>query len=178
VTTVRIPLHKWQNCKAVSLMKWHQPHKLTGVWLTHTLQHSSIASLPYLTNVASTPYNKVHYQQLCHHTNGRRDNGDMNRHPFSVVLIVKEHLVLVRDYELRHETCCLCWGTLNNSGQMSVYPANSSQASVALAAGVVLNAFNERANFYSACVHLSQSNLSLMVCLTVLDSDGAHWLTS
>lgn len=36
--------------------------------------------------------------------------------------------------------------------------------STALAGGVVLSAFNQRANFYSACVYLAQSNLCLMVC--------------
>ncbi|ELR06754.1 E3 ubiquitin-protein ligase hrd1 [Pseudogymnoascus destructans] len=36
-------------------------------------------------------------------------------------------------------------------------------ASTALAVGVVVHAFNQRPNFYSACVYLSQSNLSLMV---------------
>ncbi|KFY11087.1 hypothetical protein V492_04668 [Pseudogymnoascus sp. VKM F-4246] len=36
-------------------------------------------------------------------------------------------------------------------------------ASTALAAGVVVHAFNQRPNFYSACVYLSQSNLSLMI---------------
>ncbi|OBT76828.1 hypothetical protein VF21_04460 [Pseudogymnoascus sp. 05NY08] len=35
--------------------------------------------------------------------------------------------------------------------------------STALAVGVVVHAFNQRPNFYSACVYLSQSNLSLMV---------------
>jgi E3 ubiquitin-protein ligase synoviolin len=37
------------------------------------------------------------------------------------------------------------------------------QVSAALAAGVVVSAFNQRANFYSACVYLAQSNLCLMV---------------
>ncbi|KAL5354816.1 E3 ubiquitin-protein ligase hrd1 [Pseudogymnoascus australis] len=36
-------------------------------------------------------------------------------------------------------------------------------ASTALAVGVVVHAFNQRPNFYSACVYLSQSNLSLMI---------------
>ena len=35
--------------------------------------------------------------------------------------------------------------------------------STALAGGVILSAFNQRANFYSACVYLAQSNLCLMV---------------
>lgn len=38
-----------------------------------------------------------------------------------------------------------------------------TKASTALAAGVVAYAFNQRANFYSAAVYLSQNNLSLMV---------------
>lgn len=37
------------------------------------------------------------------------------------------------------------------------------QASAALAAAVVTSAFYQRANFYSAMVYLSQSNLCLMV---------------
>lgn len=37
------------------------------------------------------------------------------------------------------------------------------QASVALAAGVILKALHQRANFYSACVYLSQSSANLMV---------------
>ncbi|EFX01170.1 ring finger protein [Grosmannia clavigera kw1407] len=43
-------------------------------------------------------------------------------------------------------------------------------ASTALAAGVIVSAFHQRANFYSATVHLFQSNLSLMVLvnLTIL----------
>ncbi|KAI1468666.1 uncharacterized protein F4812DRAFT_339109 [Daldinia caldariorum] len=40
--------------------------------------------------------------------------------------------------------------------------------STALAAGVVAYAFNQRANFYSAMVYLSQNNLSLMVCFMIL----------
>lgn len=39
------------------------------------------------------------------------------------------------------------------------------QASTALAAAVVASAFYQRANFYSAMVHLAQSSLSLMVRL-------------
>ncbi|KAK6540530.1 E3 ubiquitin-protein ligase hrd1 [Orbilia ellipsospora] len=35
--------------------------------------------------------------------------------------------------------------------------------STLMASGVVLHAFNQRANFYSACVHLAQSNFCLMV---------------
>lgn len=42
------------------------------------------------------------------------------------------------------------------------------QASTALAGGVVFSAFNQRANFYSAMVHLSQSNLSIMVRFPLL----------
>lgn len=41
---------------------------------------------------------------------------------------------------------------------------NTWQASTAVATGVVLSAFNQRANFYSACVYLAQSNACLMVC--------------
>lgn len=37
------------------------------------------------------------------------------------------------------------------------------QVSTALAGSVVVSAFHQRANFYSALVHLSQSSLSLMV---------------
>jgi E3 ubiquitin-protein ligase synoviolin len=40
---------------------------------------------------------------------------------------------------------------------------DSSQVSTALAGGVIVSAFNQRANFYSACVYLAQSNLCLMV---------------
>ena len=40
---------------------------------------------------------------------------------------------------------------------------NSFQVSTALAGGVIVSAFNQRANFYSACVYLAQSNLCLMV---------------
>ncbi|TLD25344.1 hypothetical protein PspLS_05642 [Pyricularia sp. CBS 133598] len=41
-------------------------------------------------------------------------------------------------------------------------------ASTALAGGVVFSAFNQRANFYSAMVHLSQSNLSIMILLNIV----------
>lgn len=34
----------------------------------------------------------------------------------------------------------------------------------ALAAAVVVSAFSQRANFYSACIFMAQSNLCLMVC--------------
>ena len=37
------------------------------------------------------------------------------------------------------------------------------QASLALAAGVILKALHQRANFYAACVYLSQSSANLMV---------------
>lgn len=37
-------------------------------------------------------------------------------------------------------------------------------ASTVLAGGVVLSAFHQRANFYSAMVYLFQSNLCMMVC--------------
>ena len=39
----------------------------------------------------------------------------------------------------------------------------SIQVSTMLAAGVVVSAFYQRPNFYSACVYLAQSNLCLMV---------------
>ncbi|KAK3359362.1 hypothetical protein B0T25DRAFT_472132 [Lasiosphaeria hispida] len=41
-------------------------------------------------------------------------------------------------------------------------------ASVALAGSVVVSAFHQRANFYSAMVHLSQSSLSLMVLVNLV----------
>ncbi|KAH7032885.1 uncharacterized protein B0I36DRAFT_101876 [Microdochium trichocladiopsis] len=41
-------------------------------------------------------------------------------------------------------------------------------ASAALATGVVAYAFNQRANFYSAMVYLSQNNLSLMVLINLI----------
>ncbi|RDW71294.1 hypothetical protein BP6252_07857 [Coleophoma cylindrospora] len=41
-------------------------------------------------------------------------------------------------------------------------------ASTALAAGVVISAFHQRANFYSACVYLSQSNLCLMILVNLI----------
>jgi E3 ubiquitin-protein ligase synoviolin len=47
-----------------------------------------------------------------------------------------------------------------------IFITDRLQASTALAAGVIVYAFNQRSNFYSACVHLSQSNLSLMVSVT------------
>ncbi|KAI0021850.1 hypothetical protein F4780DRAFT_735676 [Xylariomycetidae sp. FL0641] len=40
--------------------------------------------------------------------------------------------------------------------------------STALAAGVVAYAFNQRANFYSAMVYLSQNNLSLMILINLI----------
>ncbi|KAH6681935.1 hypothetical protein B0J14DRAFT_226866 [Halenospora varia] len=40
--------------------------------------------------------------------------------------------------------------------------------STTLAAGVVVSAFNQRANFYSACVYLSQSNLCLMILINLI----------
>jgi len=43
-----------------------------------------------------------------------------------------------------------------------------SGASAALATGVVAYAFNQRANFYSAMVYLSQNNLSLMVLINLI----------
>ncbi|KAL8364627.1 hypothetical protein RB595_003763 [Gaeumannomyces hyphopodioides] len=41
-------------------------------------------------------------------------------------------------------------------------------ASTALAGAVVASAFHQRANFYSAMVHLSQSNISIMIVVNVL----------
>ncbi|KAG0646950.1 RING-type E3 ubiquitin transferase HRD1 [Hyphodiscus hymeniophilus] len=40
--------------------------------------------------------------------------------------------------------------------------------STALAAGVIVSAFNQRANFYSACVYLAQSNLCLMILINLI----------
>ncbi|KAI1001950.1 hypothetical protein K3495_g6256 [Podosphaera aphanis] len=40
--------------------------------------------------------------------------------------------------------------------------------SIALAGGVVVSAFHERANFYSACVYLAQSNLCLMILINLV----------
>ncbi|CZR54341.1 related to E3 ubiquitin-protein ligase hrd-1 precursor [Phialocephala subalpina] len=40
--------------------------------------------------------------------------------------------------------------------------------STALAGGVVVSAFNQRANFYSACVYLAQSNLCLMILINLI----------
>ncbi|KAM3065700.1 E3 ubiquitin-protein ligase hrd1 [Clarireedia jacksonii] len=40
--------------------------------------------------------------------------------------------------------------------------------STAAAAGVILSAFNQRANFYSACVYLAQSNLCLMIIINLI----------
>ncbi|KAF7897024.1 hypothetical protein EAF00_005252 [Botryotinia globosa] len=40
--------------------------------------------------------------------------------------------------------------------------------STGLAAAVVLSAFNQRANFYSACVYLAQSNLCLMILINLI----------
>ncbi|RFU34363.1 hypothetical protein B7463_g2030, partial [Scytalidium lignicola] len=40
--------------------------------------------------------------------------------------------------------------------------------STALAAGVVVSAFNQRPNFYSACVYLAQSNLCLMILINLI----------
>ncbi|KAG9247237.1 hypothetical protein BJ878DRAFT_493592 [Calycina marina] len=40
--------------------------------------------------------------------------------------------------------------------------------STALAAGVIASAFNQRVNFYSACVYLAQSNLCLMILINLI----------
>lgn len=47
-----------------------------------------------------------------------------------------------------------------------------------LALGVVMKAFSERPNFYSAAVYLSQSNACLMVGLAVQPALGATSLTT
>ncbi|KAH8909122.1 hypothetical protein BR93DRAFT_531391 [Coniochaeta sp. PMI_546] len=44
----------------------------------------------------------------------------------------------------------------------------TSQASAALAGAVVASAFHQRANFYSAMVHLAQSSLSLMILVNLI----------
>ncbi|CZS90170.1 related to E3 ubiquitin-protein ligase hrd-1 precursor [Rhynchosporium agropyri] len=41
-------------------------------------------------------------------------------------------------------------------------------ASTALAGGVVLSALNQRANFYSACVYISQNNLCLFILINLI----------
>ncbi|PWW71614.1 hypothetical protein C7212DRAFT_303172 [Tuber magnatum] len=48
--------------------------------------------------------------------------------------------------------------------RLAVYGATST----ILGVGVILSAFNHRANFYSACVHLGQSNACLMVLTNLL----------
>jgi hypothetical protein len=53
---------------------------------------------------------------------------------------------------------------LSRNGQM-LTSHSVMQASTAVALGVILSAFNQRANFYSACVYLAQSNACLMVQL-------------
>ncbi|KAH7360509.1 hypothetical protein BKA65DRAFT_186528 [Rhexocercosporidium sp. MPI-PUGE-AT-0058] len=40
--------------------------------------------------------------------------------------------------------------------------------STTLAGGVILSAFNQRANFYSACVYMAQSNLCLMILINLI----------
>ncbi|EPE36166.1 RING/U-box [Glarea lozoyensis ATCC 20868] len=52
----------------------------------------------------------------------------------------------------------------NNMGRLAWYAG----VSTALAGGVVVSAFNQRANFYSACVYLSQSNLCLMILINLI----------
>ena len=50
-----------------------------------------------------------------------------------------------------------------------------------LASGVIIRALHERANFYSACVYLAQSNACLMVgleCLYLRQSSHAHVIIS
>lgn len=64
----------------------------------------------------------------------------------------------------RHETGRVRWGECHLLTYATpVTPADNFQASVALATGVFLKALHQRANFYSACVYLSQSNANLMV---------------
>lgn len=67
----------------------------------------------------------------------------------------------------RHETGRLRWGECHLPALLThatpVTPADCSQASVVLATGVFLKALHQRANFYAACVYLSQSNANLMV---------------
>lgn len=68
----------------------------------------------------------------------------------------------------RHETGRVRWGKYSPcySSHLRVTPADSFQASVVLATGVFLKALHQRANFYSACVYLSQSSANLMVRLS------------
>ena len=54
-------------------------------------------------------------------------------------------------------------GLVALSETRSTHTDNRSQASVALATGVFLKAIHQRANFYAACVYLSQSSANLMV---------------
>ncbi|KAH9210854.1 hypothetical protein DL95DRAFT_526080 [Leptodontidium sp. 2 PMI_412] len=49
-------------------------------------------------------------------------------------------------------------------GRLGWYAAIST----ALAGGVILSAFNQRANFYSACVYMAQSNLCLMILINLI----------
>ncbi|PMD36546.1 hypothetical protein L207DRAFT_556131 [Hyaloscypha variabilis F] len=49
-------------------------------------------------------------------------------------------------------------------GRLSWYAG----VSTALAGGVIVSAFNQRANFYSACVYLAQSNLCLMILINLI----------
>lgn len=64
----------------------------------------------------------------------------------------------------RHdETGCVrggenAWGMMTADVLLTVL-----QFSLALSATVILKALHQRANFYSACVYLSQSNANLMV---------------
>ncbi|TVY73588.1 ERAD-associated E3 ubiquitin-protein ligase HRD1, partial [Lachnellula suecica] len=53
---------------------------------------------------------------------------------------------------------------LREMGRLAWYAG----VSTALAGGVIVSAFNQRANFYSACVYLSQSNLCLMILINLI----------
>lgn len=70
----------------------------------------------------------------------------------------------VRVTPVHHEIGSLCWGTtLMSSIQWTLDLLTYSQFSSAAAAAVILRAFHERPNFYSASVYLAQSNACLMV---------------
>ena len=62
----------------------------------------------------------------------------------------------------KDEICSLRWGELPGPDFLP-NPLKLLQTSMALATGIILRALHSRANFYSACVYLSQSNACLMV---------------